>query len=364
MQSLHSKRYHCAMISKSLFLLLLFPGLIIAAHTQETWSFAVSGDSRNCGDIVMPAIAAGARHDQAAFYWHLGDLRAIYDFDQDFKQLATAGGAPLLIIDYESRAWDDFIENQITPFGDMPFFIGIGNHETIPPKTRNEFIIQFADWLDTPELQKQRLKDNPKDRRLHTYYHWQRGGVDFINLDNASADQFDRDQLAWFARVLRAAAGDPSIHTIVVGMHEALPDSISKGHSMSETAQGEASGRAVYLQLLGAQNNAHKKVYVLASHSHFFMEGAYNTEYWRSNGGVLPGWIVGTAGAIRYALPPTSGDAKIAKTNVYGYLLGTVNRGGAIDFRFKELDEKDVPATAVAKFGQILVHDCFAGNRQ
>ena len=25
----------------------------------STWKFAVSGDSRNCGDIVMPAIASG-----------------------------------------------------------------------------------------------------------------------------------------------------------------------------------------------------------------------------------------------------------------------------------------------------------------
>ena len=330
----------------------------------QTWTFAVSGDSRNCGDIVMPAIAAGARHDQATFYWHLGDLRAIYDFDQDFKQLATAAGAPLVIIDYQNRAWDDFIENQISPFGNMPFFLGIGNHETIPPKTRPEFIIQFADWLDTSELQKQRLKDNPKDHRLRTYYHWRREGVDFINLDNASTDQFDANQLAWFASVLKAETSDPSIHTIVVGMHEALPDSISKGHSMSESAQGEASGRAVYAQLLGAQNSAHKNVYVLASHSHFFMDGIYNTEYWRSNGGVLPGWIIGTAGAVRYPLPPAAGDAKIARTNVYGYLLGTVSPGGTIGFRFQQIDEKDVPRTVVAKFGQTLVHDCFAANRQ
>jgi hypothetical protein len=42
--------------------------------------FAVSGDSRNCGDIAMPAIAAGVRKDGAQFYWHLGDYRAIYDF--------------------------------------------------------------------------------------------------------------------------------------------------------------------------------------------------------------------------------------------------------------------------------------------
>ena len=352
------------MMSKFRALLLLCTTLSPLAHAQPTWTFAVSGDSRNCGDIVMPAIAAGARHDQAAFYWHLGDLRAIYTFDQDFKQLATASGAPLLIIDYENRAWDDFIQNQIVPFGDMPFFLGIGNHETIPPKTRPEFTIQFADWLDTPELQKQRLKDDPKDHRLHTYYHWQRTGVDFINLDNASIDQFDANQMAWFAGVLKADTGNPSIHTIVVGMHEALPDSISKSHSMSESAQGEATGRAIYQQLLAAQNNAHKNVYVLASHSHFFMEGIFNTDYWRTNGGVLPGWIVGTAGAVRYGLPPNAGDAKIARTNVYGYLLGTVHPGGAIDFSFHQLDEKDVPPEVVSRFGQPLLHDCFIANRQ
>ncbi|MBI1741242.1 MAG: hypothetical protein HY233_12570 [Acidobacteriales bacterium] len=344
--------------------LLLCTALSLTAQAQQPWNFAVSGDSRNCGDVVMPAIAAGVQHNEAAFYWHLGDLRAIYDFDQDFKQLATAGGAPLRIIDYENRAWDDFIENQISPFGNMPFFLGIGNHETIPPKTRTEFVVQFADWLDTPELQQQRLKDNPKDHRLRTYYHWQRGGVDFINLDNASPDQFDKDQMAWFESVLKADTGDPSIHTIVVGMHESLPDSISKGHSMSESAQGETSGRRVYSQLLGAQNNAHKNVYVLASHSHFFMDGVYNTEYWRSNGGVLPGWIVGTAGAVRRALPPAAGDAKAAKTNVYGYLLGTVNSDRTIEFRFQQIDEKDVPPEVVIRFGQSLVHDCFAANRQ
>jgi hypothetical protein len=35
----------------------------------------------------MPSIAMAARANQASFYWHLGDLRAIYDFDEDFKAL-------------------------------------------------------------------------------------------------------------------------------------------------------------------------------------------------------------------------------------------------------------------------------------
>src|SRR5579862_3364204 len=49
------------------------------------WYFAVSGDSRNCGDVVMPAIAAGVIQSGASFYWHLGDFRAIYEFDEDMQ---------------------------------------------------------------------------------------------------------------------------------------------------------------------------------------------------------------------------------------------------------------------------------------
>ncbi len=352
---------------RSLVLLLILFAvtlLTLSARAQQPWNFAISGDSRNCGDVVMPVIAAGAHQDQAAFYWHLGDFRAIYDFDQDYKQPAASATSRPRIIDYENGAWDDFIQNQLVPFAATPVFLGIGNHELIPPRTRTDFLIQFADWLDTPELKQQRLKDNPRDHGLRTYFHWQRDGIDFINLDNASPDQFDRDQSAWFERVLATDRKDSSIATVVVGMHEALPDSIAKSHSMSESPQGEASGRRVYADLLDARNSAHKNIYVLASHSHLFMDGVYNTDYWRSNGGVLPGWIVGTAGAIRYALPPNAGDAKAAKTNVYGYLLATVNPNHTIDFRFHEIEEKDVPPEVVTRFTADFVHQCFIGNRQ
>ncbi len=47
------------------------------------WKFAVSGDSRNCGDVVMPAIASQVLASGATFYWHLGDFRAIYKIDED-----------------------------------------------------------------------------------------------------------------------------------------------------------------------------------------------------------------------------------------------------------------------------------------
>src|ERR1035438_248937 len=48
-----------------------------------SWAFAVSGDSRNCGDFVMPAIAAKVKAENDVLYWHLGDFRWMSQPDQD-----------------------------------------------------------------------------------------------------------------------------------------------------------------------------------------------------------------------------------------------------------------------------------------
>ncbi|HXN20801.1 MAG TPA: hypothetical protein VN875_20885 [Candidatus Binatus sp.] len=326
------------------------------------WYFAVSGDSRNCGDVVMPAIAAGVIQSGASFYWHLGDFRAIYEFDEDMQHQPEHLAKPMDIADYEQSAWDDFIGNQLTPFGTLPVFLGIGNHETIPPRTREQYVIQFGDWLDSPMLRAQRLSDDPLAHKLAAYYHWMQQGVDFINLDNSTPDQFDSAQMKWFEKTLRAAESNSQIRTVVVGMHEALPESISANHSMDQSPNGIESGRRVYLDLLKAQNEAHKRVYVLASHSHYFMDGIFNTDYWRANGGVLPGWIIGTAGAVRYALPKESTEAHAAETNVYGYLLAQARPSGEIQFTFKRLQESDVPATVSDRYKSEFVHWCFAEN--
>ncbi len=334
----------------------------------QTWSFAVSGDSRNCGDVVMPAIAADALKHNVAFYWHLGDLRAIYGPDQDFVEEKSREGQPTDLADYEKQAWDDFIENQIKPWGEVPFYLGIGNHETTPPKTRAEFVQHFHEYLDRPDLKELRLKDDSKATQPKTYFHWMRDGIDFIYLDNATHDQFDPTQMKWIEGVLNRDRKDDSIHTIVIGMHEALPESISANHSMNESPIGIETGRRVYHMLLKMQNDAHKTVYVLASHSHFYMDGIFNTPYWKSNGGELPGWIIGTAGAERYPLPPAAGDAKAAKTNVYGYLVATVNPEGdppgTIKFKFEELKEGNIPADVVERFTKPFIHECFVGNRR
>jgi hypothetical protein len=326
------------------------------------WYFAVSGDSRNCGDVVMPAIAAGVIQSGASFYWHLGDFRAIYEFDEDMQHQPERLAKPMDIADYEQSSWDDFIRNQIIPFGPVPVFLGIGNHETIPPRTREQYIIQFGDWLDSPVLHAQRLSDDPFAHKLTTYYHWVENGVDFINLDNSTPDQFDSAQMKWLEKTLRAAESNSQITAVVVGMHEALPESISANHSMDQSANGIESGRRVYLDLLKTQNEAHKRVYVLASHSHYFMDGIFNTAYWRANGGVLPGWIVGTAGAVRYALPKESTEARAAETNVYGFLLAEAKPSGEIQFTFKRLQESDVPATVIDRYKSEFVRWCFTEN--
>src|SRR5437870_4262582 len=119
------------------FILLAFAFALPAAATS--WKFAVAGDSRNCGDVVMPGIAAGVKADKALFYWHLGDFRALYTFDEDMLKVAKT---PYTISSYLSAAWPDFIHNQVAPFTPVPVYLGIGNHELVAPKTRADYLAQ------------------------------------------------------------------------------------------------------------------------------------------------------------------------------------------------------------------------------
>ena len=340
-------------------------------ETDGSWSFAVSGDSRNCGNIVMPAIAAGARRDGASFYWHLGDLRAIYKVDEDFAAEKRFGGYPYppSISDYLHTAWSDFTQHQVMPFGNMPFFIGMGNHEVIPPKSRTQFRVEFESLLDRPELSTQRLSDLKTNSAVpvtaadQTYDHWVMHGVEIINLDNTAVDAIDADQLAWFDALLDADLANPAIRSIVVGMHEPLPHSLSDDHSMCATSEGIRSGEHVYRRLADAQR--HKPVYVMASHEHYYLANVYDTAYWRDpahHATVVPGWVIGTAGASRYPLPEGVTPGPGAREHVYGYLLGRVSKDGHIAFTFRELDEAALQSTRGDDYGDDTVKFCMANN--
>jgi len=335
------------------------------AQTPPTpaWQFAVSGDSRNCGDIVMPAIAASVLKSGAKFYWHLGDFRAIYDFDEDMAPPASLhlSYPHLTIVSYLKTAWPDFIDHQLRPFNSLEIFLGPGNHETIFPQTRAAYIAQFESYLNSPRLRAQRDQDQDTGG-FRAYYHWvMNGAVDFISLDNASGNAFDSDQMAWVRARLAEDRKSTAISTIVVGMHEALPGSKGMSHSMCDAPAGIQSGREVY-QLLWDLQAAGKKVYLLASHSHYLMDDVYRTPYWKDQ--VLPGWIVGTAGAVRYRLPPGQTGSSIARTDVYGYLLATVLTDGSVHFDFHETTLDDLRLANAGKTPDSLVQWCYSENKE
>ena len=334
--------------------------LLCGCAWAQTWSFAVSGDSRNCGDIVMPSIAAGASQNGAAFYWHLGDFRAMYAIDEDIG----GGKTPADLKAYREMAWGDFELHELGPFAGLPLFLARGNHEEAGGQTRAQYVAEFSSWLDQPVIREQRLRDDSTDTSPHSYYHWIQGGIDFIAMDNGSGVDFEPVQLAWFEKVLDRASRNADVKTLVVGMHRALPDSLSAGHSMNDTPEGTTSGRKAYADLLAFRKNSGKKVYVLASHSHFVMSDLYNTACRREHPDeILPGWLIGTAGAVRYRLPPDHSAAKTAKTDVYGYLIGTVSPDGAVTFDFKQVDEDQLTPQVKQRYSKDLIHFCFSANR-
>jgi hypothetical protein len=354
-----------------------------------SWRFIVSGDSRNCGDIVMPTIAAHSSQFSPRFYWHLGDLRAIYKVDEDMAFSAAVNGEFLSCAHYLKLAWPDFIDHQIAPFGQMPFYVGIGNHEVISPKDEVQFRRQFARWLDQESIHNQREKDTTSDhcRAVHpakkqaeqgtvqsksdsgalepppAYYHWSQDNVDFVYLSNAS-DYFGPEQLDWLACTLAEDKTASGVKSVVVGMHESLPDSFANNHSMGDSKNPKArpDGERAYKMLIEFREQTHKPVYVLSSHSHFYMENIYDTPELKKKGKPLPGWIVGTGGAERYKLPanPPPNSMK----DVYGYLVGTVAADGAIQFTFQQVHEPDVPAATRGQYPATLVNWCFAHNSQ
>ena len=340
-----------------------------AQQNPDSWRFAVSGDSRNCGDVVMSAIAQSVIQSQPRFYWHLGDFRAMYMVDEDIQQRYPDKLPPA---EYLQIAWADFIDNQVRPFGPVPVRLGIGNHELIG-RTPADYLAQFGYWLDAPELRQRRLADNPKDPSLKTYYHWKERNIDFIYLDNSPDDgAFSDDQMQWFEGILARDKTDDEVKTVVVGMHRALPNSLACGHSMNGDAgapseNGVKSGRRAYSDLLQWKHDAKKFVYILASHSHFFMQDLYDTKYWQNRGEVLPGWIVGTAGAKRYVLPdlsPAMKEKTKAETYVWGYLLANVAPNGEIKFDFIKVGPDNVPQSVHDLYGDKFVYNfCAEGNR-
>jgi hypothetical protein len=332
----------------------------LAQTPAASWTFAVSGDSRNCGDFVMPAIASHVKAEKDAFYWHLGDFRWITQEDQDLEAMLPAGQS-LSHGDYQQRAWDDFLTHQMASFGSFPVFLGRGNHENVKPMTREGYIAKFSSFLTRPEIEAQSKADGTSADGPQPYYHWVQNGVDFITLDNASKDEFSDTQMHWLRAVLdHDLAPNSGIRTIVAGMHEALPHSTTSDHAMDDWDLGIHTGERVYTWFYDAQA-AGKHVYLIASHSHFYSPNIFNTPYWKQQSHtVVPGWIIGAAGAHRYGLPKEVD--KDSRTHVYGYMQGTVNVDGSIAFTLHELSENDLIQSKWPNAPLDAIHECFIHN--
>jgi hypothetical protein len=330
-----------------------------AGKDNGAWTFAVSGDSRNCGDFVMPAIAAKVKAESDVFYWHLGDFRWMSLADQDMEALESAG-SHFSHRQYQERAWDDFLTHQVAAFGSLPVFLGRGNHENVKPMTREGYIAKFSSFLTRPEITAQRKADGTSSQPLAPWYHWTRDGVDFITLDNASKDEFSDTQLQWLRAVLdRDLAPNSGIRAIVAGMHEALPHSTSSNHAMDNWELGTRTGEQVYSWFFNAQA-AGKHVYLIASHSHYYAPNIFATPYWKQQGKVVPGWIVGLAGAHRYKLPAEADKA--SRAGIYGYMQGAVHADGSIDFTLHELSESDLIQSKWPNAPLDAIHECFIHN--
>jgi hypothetical protein len=345
--------------------LLSFPTACQLSHAQSTpfsWSFAVSGDSRDCGDFVLPAISTHVKAEKDDFYWHLGDFRKIQEPDQDL--VAMNGGKVPPLDEYIKMAWDDFLAHQIGAFGTFPVFLGRGNHETLGGLTREDYIKKFYPILNRPEIVAQRQADKAAKvdvAPVGPWYHWTYRGIDFITMDNSDADEFTLDQLHWLRSVLdHDLLPNSGITTIVMAAHEALPHSTGVLHAMDDWAIGEQTGNIVYQWFYDAES-AGKHVYLIASHSHYYMPNIYRTIYWyQYSSRFVPGIIIGSAGAHRYPLPQGADDN--SKTMIYGYLQGYVASDGSIDFKLHELSEQDLLNSKWPTAPADAIHECFVHN--
>ncbi len=344
-----------------------------SAQATAGFSFTVAGASADCGHLIMPAIAKAAHDEKAKFHWHLGDMRSVSKADVDFmfeRYFQTPDSTNPTLADYQELLMSSIKERQLEPFRvqGVPLMITLGGRDDRRPLSRLGFRVVLRDMYSQPLLSDQRRvdgqADNPKDIPS-SYYHWRVKSVDFISLDNATDVAFDRKQLKWLDGVLLKDMVDSSVRTVVVGATAGLPHSAVPDQSMCLTKAGTSSGERVY-KALAQLIKAGKRVYVLSSHAHYYRAGIYDTEYWRDpqNGGVvIPGYVVGTAGAGRMMLAKDMESDTQARSGVYGYLKGTVNADGAINFSFHELDNKALQSIETQNFESGLAAYCLNDNK-
>jgi len=145
------------------------PAMKPAAAQQPTggaWRFVVSGvpgiarrgNAGDCGN--------GRRKIRPAFYWHLRRLRAHL-----LLSMKTSNTSPNISRNRYRLRITKALRGPTSSTARLrfridSFLLGIGNHETIPPlKTREDFLLQFADWLAHACVARASLEGQPAGLR-------------------------------------------------------------------------------------------------------------------------------------------------------------------------------------------------------
>jgi hypothetical protein len=147
--------------------------------------------------------------------------------------------------------------------------------------------------------------------------------------------------------------------SIVVGMHEALPGSLGDSHSMSESGQGERTGRQIY-EALHAQNSAQK--HVCSRQSLALLHGRCIPNPYLEGQGTA-GLDRGHRG--RGPLPSPAGvkPGSKALTNVYGFMVAMVRLNGSISTSFQQLGLDDL-LRSKPDVPESPVRWCYEQNKQ
>jgi len=106
------------------------------------WSFVVSGDFANCGNVIMPAIARWRREKRRSFYWHLGDLRPSISLTKTISMSPSIAAVQWIEMLYLKDAWIDFIKNQLAIFGSTRS-LSAWQPRNNAAKTRDQFIVSL-----------------------------------------------------------------------------------------------------------------------------------------------------------------------------------------------------------------------------
>ena len=209
-----------------------------------SWRFAVSGDSRNCGDVVMPAIAAGVKQIRRRVLLAPRRFAPISAMrTKTFASSPSISPRPLTKTEYPGIAWDDFTQNQMAAFGDTPFYLGIGNHDTVAPEDHAAFVARFSEQLDLPNLRAQRLKDDPSDLAAEDVLPLDRArrGLSSIWTTRTETSS-SADQVAWLEKTLNRDLPILRFARLWWACTRRFPESLSSNHAMDDSKAAREAG--------------------------------------------------------------------------------------------------------------------------